>query len=101
MLHCANCKAGLSQTPSTARTVTLSTCRTSVLTVMRRSIRSERVQQWTVVTVTQGTKSLYCFNSGYRSGTVNSKSFVGKVLLQIKWKFELTVHFKHGILGKV
>ena len=36
----------------------------------------------------------------YRSGTVNSKSFVGKVLLQIKWKFELTVHFKHGMLGK-
>ena len=26
----------------------------------------------------------------YRSGTVNSKSFVGKVLLRIKWKFELT-----------
>ena len=26
----------------------------------------------------------------YRSGTVNSKSFVGKFLLQIKWKFELT-----------
>ena len=26
----------------------------------------------------------------YRSGTVNSKSFVGKVLLQIKQKFELT-----------
>ena len=25
----------------------------------------------------------------YRSGTVNLKSFVGKVLLQIKWKFEL------------
>ena len=25
----------------------------------------------------------------YRSGTVNSKSFVGKVLLLIKWKFEL------------
>ena len=25
----------------------------------------------------------------YRSGMVNSKSFVGKVLLQIKWKFEL------------
>ena len=31
----------------------------------------------------------------YRSGTVNSKAFVGKVLLQIKWRFELTVHFKH------
>ena len=28
---------------------------------------------------------------------VNSKSFIGKVLLRIKWKFELTVHFKHGI----
>ena len=26
----------------------------------------------------------------YRSGMVNSKSFVGKVLLRIKWKFELT-----------
>ena len=26
----------------------------------------------------------------YRSGTVNLKSFVCKVLLQIKWKFELT-----------
>ena len=25
----------------------------------------------------------------YRSGTVNSKLFVGKVLLRIKWKFEL------------
>ena len=25
----------------------------------------------------------------YRSGTVNSKSFVSKVLLQIKWKFKL------------
>ena len=36
----------------------------------------------------------------YRSGTVNSKSFVSKVLLRIKWKFELTVHFKHEMLGK-
>ena len=25
----------------------------------------------------------------YRSGTVDSKSFVAKVLLRIKWKFEL------------
>ena len=25
----------------------------------------------------------------YRSGTVNSKLFIGKVLLRIKWKFEL------------
>ena len=36
----------------------------------------------------------------YGSGMVNSKSFVGKVLLRIKWKFELTVHFKHEMLGK-
>ena len=36
----------------------------------------------------------------YRSGTVNSKSFVGEVFLQIKWKYELTVHFKHEIIGK-
>ena len=28
-------------------------------------------------------------NSRDRSGTVNSKSFVGKVFLRIKWKFEL------------
>ena len=37
----------------------------------------------------------------YRSGTINSKSFVSKVLLRIKWKFELTVHFKHEMLGKL
>ena len=37
----------------------------------------------------------------YRSRTVNSKSFVCKVLLQIKWKFELTVYFKHEILGQL
>ena len=36
----------------------------------------------------------------YRLGTVNSKSFVGKVLLRIKWKLKLTVHFKHEMLGK-
>ena len=28
-------------------------------------------------------------NLDYRSGMVNSKSLVGKVLLRIKWKFEL------------
>ena len=36
----------------------------------------------------------------YRLGKVNSKSFVSKVLFPIKWKFELTVHFKHEMLGK-
>ena len=36
----------------------------------------------------------------YRLGTVNLKSSVSKVLLRIKWKFELTVHFKHEMLGK-
>ena len=32
---------------------------------------------------------IHQLKSSYRSGTVNSKSFVGKVLLRIKWKFEL------------
>ena len=36
----------------------------------------------------------------FRSGMVNAKSFVGKDLLQIKWKYILTVHFKHKIIGK-
>ena len=36
----------------------------------------------------------------YRSGTVNSKSFVNKYFLQNKWKYELTVHFKHEMIGK-
>ena len=39
-------------------------------------------------------------HSCYRLGTVNSKSFVSKVLLRIKWNFELTVHFEHEMLGK-
>ena len=38
--------------------------------------------------------------SSYRSDTVNSKSFVGKDFLRNKWKYELTVHFKHEIMGK-
>ena len=37
----------------------------------------------------------------YRLGTVNSKSFVCKVLLQIKRKFKLTVHFKHEMIKKI
>ena len=36
----------------------------------------------------------------YRSGTVNSKSFVGKVFLRIKWKFEFTMHFKYEMIAK-
>ena len=36
----------------------------------------------------------------YRLGTINSKSFVSKVLLRIKWKFKLAVHYKHELLGK-
>ena len=31
------------------------------------------------------------YSDSYSSGTVNSKSFVSRVLLRIKWKFELTV----------
>ena len=37
----------------------------------------------------------------YRSGMINSKSLVGSVLFRIKWKFELTVYFKHEILGQL
>ena len=36
----------------------------------------------------------------YWSGMVNSKSFVSKDFLQNKWKYELTVHFKHEMIGK-
>ena len=36
----------------------------------------------------------------YRSDTVNSKSFVSKVFLRNKWKYELTVDFKHEMIGK-
>ena len=36
----------------------------------------------------------------YRLGTVNSKSFVGKDFLRLKWKYELTVHFKYEMIGK-
>ena len=36
----------------------------------------------------------------YRLGTVNSKSFVGKHFLQNKWKYELTMYFKHEMIGK-
>ena len=41
----------------------------------------------------------FCRNI-YRSGTVNSKSFVSKDFIQNKWKYELTVHFKYEMIGK-
>ena len=59
--------------------------RISVLTVLNhaaldvRFLRSSLVQETVVTTVL----------TNYRSGTVNLKSFIGKVLLQIKQKFEL------------
>ena len=31
---------------------------------------------------------------------VDSKSFVGKDFLRTKWKYEITVHFKHEMIGK-
>ena len=40
------------------------------------------------------------WKNNYRSGTVNSKSFVGKDFLRNKWKYELTVHLKHEMIGK-
>ena len=36
----------------------------------------------------------------YRSGMVNSKSFVGKDFLRNKGKYKLTMHFKHEMIGK-
>ena len=41
----------------------------------------------------------------YRLGTVNSRSFIDKDFLRNKWEyeltmFELTVHFKHEMIGK-
>ena len=55
---------------------------------------SHEVQPWTLETfchwimINRWTYTLKVFWC-YRSGTVNSKSFVGKVLLRIKWIFEL------------
>ena len=37
--------------------------------------------------------------SQFRSGTVNSKSFVSKDFLRNKSKYELTIHFKHEMIG--
>ena len=37
----------------------------------------------------------------YRSGTVNSKSFVGKVLLRIKWKCQINLCPVIRILAKI
>ena len=34
----------------------------------------------------------------YRLGPVNLKSFIGKILLRIKWEFELTVNIKHEMI---
>ena len=39
------------------------------------------------------------FYEYYRLGTVNSKAFVGKDFLQNKWKYGLTVYFKHEMIG--
>ena len=56
-------------------------------TVDRQTLPSPQLLWWAVIK--QGghypTYPTWC----YRSGTVNSKSFVGTVLLRIKWKFEL------------
>ena len=43
---------------------------------------------------------LHVYIYWYRLGTVNSKSFIGKVLLRIKWKYELNVYFKHEMIVK-
>ena len=40
-------------------------------------------------TISQPDQKSSCVLFAVQAGTVNSKSFVGKVLLRIKWKFEL------------
>ena len=44
---------------------------------------------WHVPKLDLDVHSYHCY---YRSGPVNSKSFVGKVFLQIKWIFGLAIH---------
>ena len=36
----------------------------------------------------------------YKSGMVNLKSFVSKDFLRNKWKYELTMYFKHEMIRK-
>ena len=55
------------------------------LILIQRSVRRSCVFDVTKLVVSR----FQCI-SNYRSGTVNSKSFVGKVFLRIKRKFELT-----------
>ena len=45
-------------------------------------------------------KTIKTLQTLYRSGTVNSKSFIGKVSLWNKWKYELNMHFEHEMKGK-
>ena len=45
-------------------------------------------------------KCLVRKNIVYRFGRVNSKSFVDKDFFRNKWKYELTMHFRHEMIGK-
>ena len=46
---------------------------------------------------TDRSDSFHCF---YRSGTVNLQSFIGKDFHRNKWKYELTMNFRHEMIGK-
>ena len=50
----------------------------------RSSLRITALHVWKLMRDPRGDVIYY-----YRTGTVKSKSFVGKVLLRIKWKFKL------------
>ena len=51
--------------------------------------RHERLEFRVTHRVYQSCDSLGHSRNEYRSSTVNSKSFLGKILLRIKWKFEI------------
>ena len=55
----------------------------------RENLKLDLVSEVSLFSMVKETHTLQ-FVLNYRSGTVNSKSFVGKVLLPIKRKFELT-----------
>ena len=56
----------------------------------RGNLKLDLVSEVSLFSMVKETHTLQFVVLNYRSGTVNLKSFVGKVLLRIKRKFELT-----------
>ena len=60
--------------------------------------------QWRILDQLLLFRASFMFARYYRSATVNSKSFISKYFLRSKWifklnVFDLTVHFKHEMIG--